>query len=117
MQAAKPRPPVWLIIIYVLSVLTLTAWPFVAFMSVFAFDAPGSAEDPAVWATVTTVLAYPLLPLVGVPVSFFSYRGNRRVLGYIFAGVGAIPLAILLAVIVVMFVGSAVTMLRLPFQG
>lgn len=111
--AAKPRIPVWLIIAYILSLLTILAWPLVAFMSVFAFDAPGSAEDPAVWNTVIAVLSYPLLPLVGVPGSFFAYRGSRKALSYVLTGIAAIPLVILLFVLGAIIVGSFVTMLKL----
>jgi hypothetical protein len=113
MQAAKPRLPAWLVIGYILSLLAIAAWPFVAFMSVFAFDAPGSAQDPAVWTTVIAVLSYPLLPLVGVPASFFSYRGNHRTLGYILAAVGAVPLAIILLALVAIFASSAAEMMKL----
>lgn len=113
MQAAKPPVPIWLVIVYILSLLTLAAWPFVAVMSAFAFDAPGSAQDPAVWSTVIAVLAYPLLPLVGVPASFFSYRGNRKTLAYVLAAVGAIPLVLLLVLLAVLFATSAYEMLKL----
>ena len=110
-----PRLPVWLVIAYILSLLTLAAWPFVAFMSVFAFDAPGTAQGPAVWSMVITVLAYPLLPLIGVPASFFSYRANHKMLGYILAGIAAIPLAILVVILIVLLVTSFATLLGLRF--
>ena len=102
MQAVKPRFPIWLIILYILALATILLWPFVAFMSVFAFDAPGSAQNPAVWTGVTAVLSYPLLPLIGVGGSFFAYRRGWKTLAYILAGVGALPLlAVVLALIAI----------------
>ncbi len=106
MQTARPRVPVWLIVIYVLALATLLAWPFVAFMSIFAFDAPGSTNNPAVWSGVILVLSYPLLPLIGVPGSFFAYRKGWRVPSYILAGLGAVPLAIILLGLIAMLVSD-----------
>ncbi len=87
----RPKFPIWLIILYALALLALVAWPFVAFMAAFAFDAPGSAQDPAVWRTVGAVLAYPLLPIVGVPGSYFAYRAGRKTLAYVSLGAGLLP--------------------------
>jgi hypothetical protein len=106
MPTAKPRPPVWLIVLYVLSLLTILAWPFIALMSAFAFDAPGSAEDPAVWTGVIAVLSYPVLPVIGVLGSFLFYRGGRRVPAYVLAGLGAIPLALFVLVFIAMVIGN-----------
>lgn len=106
------RPPVWLIVVYVLALLTVLAWPFVAFMSVFAFDAPGSAQNPSIWATVIAVLSYPLLPLVGIPGSFFAFRRGHRRLAYLLAAVGAIPFVIAVAAIISIFVMDIVILLR-----
>ena len=115
MQAAKPRIPVWLIIVYVLSLLTILVWPFIAFMSAFAFDAPGSADDPAVWTGVIAVLSYPVLPLIGMPGSFLFYRASRKIPAYILAGIGAIPLALVLVFLIAMVVGNAMFALGLKF--
>jgi hypothetical protein len=111
-QAARPRIPVWLIIVYVLALATILIWPFIAFMSVFAFDAPGSADDPAVWTGVITVLSYPLLPLVGIPASFFMYRANHKKAGVVLAAIGAIPLGLVLLGLVAIVVGNAIFFLR-----
>jgi hypothetical protein len=104
-----------MIIIYVLSALTIAGWPFAAFMSVFAFDAPGSAQDPTVWNTVGLVLAYPLLPLVGVPASFFLYRGSRKVLSYVLTAIGAVPLAIFIFFLISLMVMNVMFALRGEF--
>jgi hypothetical protein len=104
MKPSKPPIPVWLIILYVLSLLTILIWPFIAFMSVFAFDAPGSSNDPAVWTAVIAVLSYPVLPLIGIPGSFLFYRASRKVPAYVLAGIGAIPLALLIVVLIAMVV-------------
>ncbi len=106
MQTAARRLPAWLVIVYVLALATLLAWPFVAFMSVFAFDAPGSAQNPAVWSAVGIVLAYPLLPIIGVIASFITYRKGWRKPAYVLAGIGALPLVVLLAFIVTAFLSS-----------
>ncbi|HTP01490.1 MAG TPA: hypothetical protein VMJ64_08960 [Anaerolineales bacterium] len=111
MQTARPRVPVWLIVVYVLALGTVLLWPFVAFMSVFAFDAPGSAEDPAVWRGVVAVLAYPLLPVLGILGSYFAYRGGRKALSYILAVVGALPLLALVLALIAIAVGNAAYLL------
>lgn len=108
----RPRIPVWLVILFILSLLTIAAWPFVAFMSAFAFDSPGSSENPAVWTGVITVLSYPLLPLLGIPAAFFAYRANRKVLAYVLTGIGAIPLAAVVLVVVMIVVGNLMFMLK-----
>jgi len=95
METAAIRIPIWLIIVYALALATILIWPFIAFMSVFAFDAPGTAQDPAVWTGVIAVLSYPLLPLVGVPGSFLTYRKGLRKPAYVLAAIGAVPLVIL----------------------
>jgi hypothetical protein len=115
MQTVKPRVPAWLIVVYILALATILAWPFIAFMSVFAFDAPGSAENPAVWTGVILVLAYPLLPLVGVPGSFFAYRKNLKKLAYVLLVIGGVPLVILVIALIAMFASSAAYMLGARF--
>jgi hypothetical protein len=101
MRSNKPaRIPIWLIIVYVFALL---AWPFVAFMSVFAFDAPGSVQDPAIWATVIAVLSYPLLPLIGIPGSFFAFRRDHRRLAYALTAVGAIPFVMAVVALLAIF--------------
>jgi hypothetical protein len=115
MQTARPRIPVWLIIIYVLALATILAWPFIAFMSAFAFDAPGSSDNPAVWTGVIVVLSYPLLPLVGVPGSFFAYRKNFRTLAYVLLGIGAVPLALLLLALIAILASNIAFMLGVRF--
>ena len=106
MQNPSRRIPIWLILVYVFSLATLLAWPFVAFMSAFAFDAPGSANDPSVWTIVIVILLYPLLPIVGVVSSFFTYRKGRKVVAYILAAVGAIPLLIIVLALASIFVSD-----------
>jgi hypothetical protein len=78
----------------------------------FAFDAPGSADNPAVWTGVITVLSYPLLPLIGIPASFLAHRANHKTAGLVLAAVGAIPLALAVLAIVAMVVGNLVFFLR-----
>ncbi len=87
--------PIWLIIAYVLALGSILAWPCAAFGSAFAFDAPGSANDPNTYTMVGIVLAYPILPILGVLGSYLSFRGDRRKLAYILAGVALIPFALI----------------------
>jgi len=110
MQNPKPKIPVLLIVVYVLALATILLWPIVAFSSVFAFDAPGSADDPKVWTIVITVLSYPLLPLVGVTGSFFAYRKGLSKLSYVLAGIGSVPLVVAVLIIVATTVMSAAAM-------
>ncbi len=111
MQTTKPRIPIWLIVLDILSLGTLTLWPLVAFMSVFAFDAPGSAQDPAVWAGVITILSYPLLPIIGAAGSLFAYWRRHKRLSYVLAGIGAIPLVLVVQGFIAIFVGNFVFLL------
>jgi cation transporter-like permease len=72
-------------------------------MSAFAFDAPGSAQDPAVWQGVGLVLAYPLLPVLGVPASFVAYWRRHRNLAYILLGIAALPLLVIVVGLAAVF--------------
>lgn len=53
------KTAVW--ISYVLSILVCAAWPFLAFGSIFAFDAPikGPADEYGRYALVGGLLSYP----------------------------------------------------------
>ncbi len=106
------RLPAWLIVLYVMALLTILGWPIVAFASIFAFDAPGSAQNPGVWATVITLLAYPLIPLVFIPGSFFAFRRDHRRLAYTLAGIGSIPLLIAIIALVAMSLSTILVLLR-----
>lgn len=111
MQNAATRIPVWLIILYVLALATILAWPFIAFMSVFAFDEPGSAQNPAIWRNIGIILSYPVLPIAGVAGSFLAYRKASRKLAYVLAGVGALRLAAFIFLLIAMIVMDVVIML------
>jgi hypothetical protein len=115
MQIAGIRMPIWLIILYVLSLAVILLWPFAAFFTLgFGFDAPGSAQNPQVWTMVIAVLSYPLLPLIGVPASYLVYRKSRGALAYILAGVGALPLLAVVLGLIGMTVMNVVFLLRGP---
>ncbi len=113
----KPRIPGWLIAAYVLALAAILAWPIVAFGSIFAFDAPGSAQNPGVWAGVITVLSYPVLPLIGVPASFFAYRAGRSKLAYLLAGIGGIPAALIVVFIILSIFGSVIAYIGIMLGG
>jgi ABC-type dipeptide/oligopeptide/nickel transport system permease subunit len=111
MQTGKAHTPAWLIILNILSLASLVAWPFVAFMSIFAFDAPGSADNPAVWTGVIAVLSYPVLPIAGASASFVTYRRGRRVASYVLAGIAAVPLIVIVLGFIAIIVGNLVFLL------
>lgn len=88
--------PIWLIIAYVLALGAILAWPCVFFGSAFAFDDPRAANNPSTFTIVGIVLAYPVLPLVGVLGSYFGFRGQRKKLAYILAGVALVPFLLII---------------------
>jgi hypothetical protein len=92
---AGTRIPIWLVIVYLLSLAAILAWPFVAFTSVFAFDAPGSSEQTRTWVIVGIMWLYPILPLAGVLSSFLALKRGRKPLAYILAGLAALPFAVM----------------------
>lgn len=99
MKIAGKVFPIWLIIAYVLALGAILAWPCAAFGSAFAFDAPGSANNPNTYRIVGIVLAYPVLPVVGVIGSYFSFRGERKKLAYALVGVALIPFVLIVLAI------------------
>jgi len=115
MQNPKPKIPVWLIVVYGMALATILLWPLVAFGSIFAFDAPGSANDPTVWTAVIAVLSYPLLPLIGVTGSFFAYRKGLSKLAYVLAGIGSVPLVLALLIIVSNMILNIIAQFSRPF--
>jgi hypothetical protein len=106
MKIAGTRLPLWLTIGYILALLPVLAWPCIAPMAAFAFDSPGSTQNPGAYVMAASVVLYPLIPLVAVPISFFIYRGGHKPPSYILAGIGLLPfIAILLLLVAVPLAG------------
>jgi cytochrome bd-type quinol oxidase subunit 2 len=95
MTIAGTRIRLWLVMVYLLSLAAILAWPFVAFTSIFAFDAPGSSEQTSTWVIVAIMWLYPVLPLAGVLSSFLALKGGRKPLAYALAGLAALPFAVI----------------------
>ena len=110
-QTGKTRFPIGLIIVYVAALASLLAWPFIGFMSVFAFDAPGSAQDPKVWTIVIVLLSYPVLPVAGVIASVIARLRRAARLSWVLAGVASLPTVIFLALLAAIYVSSLSVMM------
>ncbi len=91
MNIAGKRFPIWLVLVYILSLLIIVAWPLTAFSSLFMFDAPGSANSATSWSMAGFLTCYPLLTLGGVLSSYLLYRRDKRVPSLVLAAIGAIP--------------------------
>ncbi len=116
MQIGRTRFPVWLIVAYVLALAAILAWPLVAFGSAFAFDSPMTpAQTQSTEVAVVAVLAYPIIPLVGVLASFFARRGGRNRLAWGFAGFALIPLALLALILLASFAMQGLYLLGVKF--
>jgi len=48
------------IILNTLILLLILPWPLIAFVSLFAFDSPGSYTNPIIWIIFFAINAYPL---------------------------------------------------------
>ena len=48
------------IILNTLILLLILPWPLIAFVSLFAFDAPGSDTDPMTWIIFIAINSYPI---------------------------------------------------------
>ncbi len=95
MQILGKQIPVRLIIIYVLALLVICAWPFMAFGSIFLFDAPGSSQQAGTYVALAILIGYPIIPVAGVLGSYFAYRGERKPLAYALAAIAVLPTAFL----------------------
>ena len=106
MRNALKQIPFWLMIMYVLALLAVVVWPCAAFTSMFAFDAPGSAQQSSTYVYVGIALLYPIIPIVGVLGSFFAHRGQHKRLAYGLAGFALMPAALMLVGLIVLQVAD-----------
>jgi len=65
------------IVLLVIVAVSLIPWAFAAFLSFFAFDAPGSEKDLNVWLMVAPVWAYPLIAAGCMVSSIILKRQNK----------------------------------------
>ena len=114
-SAATRRQRVWMIVVTILAVLgILAAVPGVMFgtyMAAFAADAPGTPADTvvnimiAVWISG---LVYVLLLIAGVVGGWIAYRKRRTGLSFGLSLLAAVPIFLIIAGIVVLFVVNAI---------
>ncbi|RPJ61651.1 MAG: hypothetical protein EHM12_05125 [Dehalococcoidia bacterium] len=81
------------IVLIVIALATLLPWPFVAYTSLFAFDAPGSDKDPATLAMTVPIWIYPVILLGSAGISWLMYRRKKLNLAIVLA---CIPLALII---------------------
>ena len=101
---AKGRTPY--IVLIVIALATLLPWPFIAFTSLFAFDAPGSDKNPANWLLMAPIWIYPVILLGCAGGSWLLYR--RKKLSWAIALV-SVPLAIVIVYVIAaaVYLGAA----------
>ena len=114
MRIAGRQYPVWLILAYVAALLAICAWPIFAFSSLFLFDAPGAAQQTGPYVFAGILVLYPIIPILGVPGSFFAYRGEHKRLAYALAGIALLPTALILVLLIAMLVQNVWFMLYPP---
>ena len=92
------------IVLLVIVGLSLIPWAFAAFVSLFAFDAPGSEKQLSTWLMVAPVWAYPIIAVGCIIGSIILKRKNKLRPALI---VIAIPLAaiILWAIFICIYTG------------
>lgn len=67
-------------ILTILVSLSLAPWFFASFVSLFAFDAPGSQENIWIWCFVVPLWIYPLVALGGLCLSLIFNRRSKHTL-------------------------------------
>jgi len=91
-------------VLLVIVAVSLIPWAFAAYTSLFAFDAPGSEKDLAIWLMVAPVWAYLLIAAACITGSIVLKRQNKPLPALI---VIIIPLAaiILWAIFMGLYIG------------
>jgi hypothetical protein len=70
------------LVLTILGIVSLPVWMLMVFTSFFAFDAPGSENNRAIWAIVITIWVYPIPLFLGMLIAHILFRQNRRGLAY-----------------------------------
>jgi uncharacterized membrane protein len=83
-QETKGWPPKWAVTLLgvallILGVLGLLASPFAILASPFLFDAPGSDQNPLVFALLAGMLLLPVASIVAIVASWLAARRGSRV--------------------------------------
>jgi len=91
-------------VLLVIVAASLVLWSFAAFVSLFAFDAPGSENQLSTWLMVAPVWAYPVIAAGCIIGSIILKRKNKLLPALI---VIAIPLAavVLCAIFMGIYIG------------
>ncbi len=91
MQPSSIRVPDRLILIYVLSLLPVLAWPLILLgFGILLVEALPGSLTPADTPIIAIALGYPLLPLIAVLGSCFAWRVQRQRLAYMLAAIGSL---------------------------
>jgi hypothetical protein len=77
-------------VLLVIVSVSLVPWAFAAFLSLFAFDAPGSEKQLSIWLLAGPVWAYPVIVAGCITGSIILKRKNKPLPALI---VIAVPLA------------------------
>lgn len=91
MQPSAFRIPDWLILVYVLSLLPVLAWPLIllGYGMLLLVALPGSFT-PADTPVIAIALGYPLIPVIAVLGSCFAWRAKRERLAYAMAAIASL---------------------------
>ena len=78
-QVATKKRPVrtWLIIETILGIPAIAVAGFVAMMSPMLFDAPGSADNPAMMLLFSSMIGLPLSLIVGILLAWIAFALKR----------------------------------------
>ncbi|MBI4788099.1 MAG: hypothetical protein HY782_13780 [Chloroflexi bacterium] len=99
----------WLLLTQALALLSLFPWLLIAALSVMAFDAPGSVNQPEPWIFVGIVWSYPVFPILCALIAWLLFVLRKPRASLI---VTSLPLLPPLALIGLLIVGQLLFILR-----
>jgi hypothetical protein len=76
-ESKNKRIGMWVTALLVIVALSLIPWAFAAYVSLFAFDAPGSEKELSTWLMVAPVWAYPVIAAGCITGSIILRRKNK----------------------------------------
>ncbi|MCB0116733.1 MAG: hypothetical protein R2873_11960 [Caldilineaceae bacterium] len=97
MTRSRRRAAISLSVFTLLLILLLAASSLMAMFSPMMFDAPGSTEDPAIWRTFYSIIAAPVITLIGIVASWIAFWLRRHGTALIIA---ILPIVYVVSVIV-----------------
>jgi hypothetical protein len=83
----------------VLSALTIVAWPFALYMTIFLFLAPGAAVKPLSWLSAFLLISYPAVVYLGISIAKKAHEHTqtlRAIFGLFVANINFLLLFVLL---------------------